>query len=221
MTALSVEVLSDRLAMVREAVTAASAGREVRIVCVTKRFDASVVELVGQVGLKDCGENYLDELEEKDRALVDLGVERPRWHFLGAIQRNKIARITAFASEIHAVSRFVEIEALARQGYRGLIYLQVEPPGAPPGRNGAPPGQIPALVDHARALGCRVAGLMGMALPLGEEATGAYFASVRALVDRLELQECSMGMSGDYRIAVAEGATVIRLGTVLLGERAE
>ncbi len=205
----------ERLAGVVAALDRVSAG--VRIVCVTKTHPVEDLRVVLDAGCVDLGENYLGELEGKSRLLE---VEyTPRWHFLGHLQRNKIARIAALCAEIHSVSRSEEIASLARRGFAGRIYLQVAAPGGGESRSGADAAEIPGLVEHARSLSVDVAGLMAMALPGSDAEVASYFRSVAQLADRLGLAEKSMGMSGDFLIAAAEGATVVRLGTVLLGQR--
>ncbi len=213
--ALRADEFKERLAGVVGALDRISAN--VRIVCVTKTHPLDDLRVVLEAGKLDLGENYLAELARKAEVL---DVEyRPRWHFLGHLQRNKIAGIAALATEIHSVSRREEVISLARHGFAGKVYIQVAAAGGGGERSGADVGEIPALLDLSRSLSLDVVGLMGMPLPGSDVEVARYFRSVANLADQLGLAEKSMGMSGDFLIAAAEGATVVRLGTVLMGQR--
>ncbi len=216
---MSTAEIVERLGALRAIIDREATRAPVNVLCVTKRFGPSVVREALEAGLTDCGENYVDELISKSTAMNDESGGHPRWHFIGALQRNKVARVAPVCVGIHSVARQVEVAALSRHGFRGDVYFQVAPPGIASGRNGAEARDVAQLVLAAQSLGLNVAGLMGMALPGPEEETRAYFRGVRALADDLGLVGCSMGMSGDFVIALQEGSTFIRLGTYLLGER--
>jgi len=217
---VSEQEIAMRLASVREVIAREATRAPVRVMCVTKRFGAPVVRAALRAGVTECGENYADELVAKDAEMRDGKGDHPRWHFIGALQRNKIARIAPLCGGVHSVCREVEIGALARHEFMGEVYVQVAPSEATSGRNGAAPRDVAQLVVLAQGLGLNVVGLMGMALLGPADATREYFRGVRALADDLGLRGCSMGMSGDFEIALQEGSTFIRLGTYLLGERA-
>ena len=211
--------IQERLEAVRSSISRIRLVDEIRIVAVTKTHTSDAVRAGLLAGLCDFGENYAIEL--RDKAIADYpNGSRINWHFIGGIQRNKLSIISRYASMIETVARKVEISYLVEHGYRGQILVQVAPEGAEETRNGAAASEVPALVESARHAGLRVVGLMGMALPGTESQIGHYFAGVRRLGDSLDLKEFSMGMSSDYLIAVAEGATMIRLGSVLFGARA-
>jgi PLP dependent protein len=193
-----------------------SSGRSldsVRIVAVTKTFPAAVVHAVAQVGLLDVGENYADELHDKRSENHDALT----WHYLGHLQSNKIARIARDADVIEGVSRLKEIESLARANFHGTLFVQLDVTERDV-RNGAPAGEIPMLVERARALELRVTGLMTVAPPDSRVAREA-FEMVARLADDLGLAERSMGMSDDLELALAAGTTQIRVGRALVGER--
>jgi uncharacterized pyridoxal phosphate-containing UPF0001 family protein len=185
----------------------------VRIVAVTKTFGLDVVAAAVSLGLFDVGENYLNELESK-RAASD---DRIRWHYLGAVQTNKIARLCRVADVLCGVSREKELEHIARCDATPGLYIQVDYTGAAE-RNGAMPSEVSALVARAGALDLDVRGLMTVA-PANPQGARVAFRDTRHLVDDLGLDECSMGMSEDLEIACELGTTEIRVGRALFGER--
>ncbi len=190
----------------------------VRVVAVTKGFGTDAVLAALAAGIPDVGENYAQELLSKDSALRDLSAEPGvRWHFLGAVQRNKVARLAPIVSCWQCLAREVEGEAIARRRPGAVVLVEVDTTEVP-GRNGCPPGAVPALVRGLRAEGLDVRGLMTVAPPDPEGARRA-FRAVRALADDLGLPERSMGMSDDLELAVAEGSTMVRVGRALFGDR--
>jgi PLP dependent protein len=186
----------------------------VRLVAVTKTFGADAVRAAYDLGLRDFGENYVEELCEKHAALE---VNDASWHFLGALQTNKIARALRCADVLSGVSRSRELDKIASLEPGATIDVQVDFTGAAQ-RNGATPDEVEGLVAHARELNLKVRGLMVVAPP-GEERTRAAFASTVALADRLGVVERSMGMSEDLEIALEYGTTELRLGRALFGPR--
>ena len=148
----------------------AATGRDVasiRIVAVTKSFGIEAVRAAVANGLHHVGENYVDELEAKSALSGDLEVS---WHFLGALQSNKIARVCAHAQVLSAVSRVKELEKIAAGAERPVLHVQVDYTGAAT-RNGAEASEVPALILRARELGLDVRGLMTVAPP--EASAGA------------------------------------------------
>jgi len=208
------DAFAENLGEVRRRI--ADVGRDpstVRVLAVTKTFGREAVEVAFNAGLRAVGENYLTELEEKrSDDLVGL-----RWHYLGALQTNKIARISQVADVISGVSRAKEIDKLATVGCVAAIDIQVDTTGLVQ-RNGAPPSEVPALVEQARSRGLDVRGLMTVAPPTPAGAREA-FTLVQRLADDLGLPERSMGMSDDYLVAAALGSTEVRLGRLLFGPR--
>lgn len=208
----------------------ADAGGEpdgVRIVAVTKGFGADAVRAALRAGIGDIGENYAQELLAKDEAVRAAGrgdrsaepAAEPavRWHFLGAVQRNKVAALAPVVSCWQTVARAAEGEAIARRRPGAVVLVEVDTTAAP-GRNGCSPEEVPALVVELRAAHLDVRGLMTVA-PVDPEAAHRAFRSVRVLADELGLPERSMGMSDDLELAVAEGSTMVRVGRALFGER--
>jgi hypothetical protein len=183
----------------------------VRILAVTKGFGPAEVGAAREVGLTDLGENYAAELAEKAP-----GPEGTRWHFLGAVQRNKVRALAPLVSVWQGVARLAEGERIAACAPGATVLVQVDCTGMA-GRNGCVPAEVPALVEGLTALDLRVVGLMTVA-PQGEGAPAA-FADVAQMADALGLPERSMGMSDDLEAAVVAGTTMVRIGRGLFGDR--
>ncbi|MHB1585006.1 MAG: YggS family pyridoxal phosphate enzyme [Acidimicrobiales bacterium] len=188
----------------------------VRVVAVTKGFGVEAVEAASAVGLADVGENYAQELLAKHRALPAEAAGL-RWHFLGAVQRNKVRVLAPLVDCWHSVAREVEGVEIARRRPGATVLVELDAAGTP-GRNGCRPHDVERLVGALQGLDLVVAGLMTVA-PQAPEGARAAFRTLRRLADRLSLPERSMGMSGDLELAVAEGTTMVRLGTALFGRR--
>jgi pyridoxal phosphate enzyme (YggS family) len=221
--------LPGRLAMVREVIARhqAIAGwtHETRIVAVTKTHPPSAIRAALTAGLRDVGENRVQEALEKQEALKDLALQ---WHLIGTLQRNKARHSVGRFALIHSVDRIdlaAELTRRATPGSKQAILVQVNCSGEPQ-KGGVEPDELPALLDGLEPLtGLEVRGLMTMSALTDDQAEQRRaFRLLRALRDAAErsghrLPELSMGMSGDYPVAVEEGATMVRLGTVLFGER--
>lgn len=184
------------------------------MVAVTKGFGPEAVAAAQGAGIADIGENYAQELLAKARETS--APAATRWHFLGAVQRNKVKALAPVVACWQAVAREVEGEAIARHRPGASVLVEVELTGNP-GRNGCGLAQVEPLVGALRGMDLDVRGLMGVA-PIGPDARPA-FRTLRDLADRLGLPERSMGMSDDLEVAVAEGSTMVRLGRALFGPR--
>lgn len=219
-----------QLARVREVVAErqARAGLEhpVQIIAVTKTHGPEAVRAALAAGIPDVGENRVQEALAKQAQLADLPVA---WHLIGGLQRNKARQAVGRFVLIHSVDRIELADELARRvpaGGRQAVLLEVNCSGEAQ-KGGVEPAALPALLDHLAGLpALMVRGLMTMAPYTADEAIQrGCFARLRELRDAAAgaghtLPELSMGMSGDYPAAVQEGATMIRLGTLLFGERA-
>lgn len=217
--------LADRLASVDESIAdaARAAGRdpgELTRIVVTKFHPASLVRELHALGVRHVGENRHQEAQAKHAELADLDVA---WHFVGQLQSNKARAVRAYATSVHSVDRASLVRALAAEDVRELdVFLEVDLSGEP-GRGGVAPDELEPLAEAALAApGLRVRGLMAVA-PLGEAPRPA-FARLRALSERLralapEATAISAGMSHDFADAIAEGATHLRIGTAITGNR--
>jgi pyridoxal phosphate enzyme (YggS family) len=222
------EELALRLAAVRQRISAAcaTAGRaaeEVTLIAVTKTWPASDVRLLSELGVTDIGENRDAEAAPKAAQCADLDLT---WHFVGQLQTNKCASVARYATFVHSVDRLRLIRALgtaARRAEREIQCLIEVSLDADPARGGAPADQIPGLAEGLMAEhGLLLAGVMAIA-PLTMEPADAFarlFASA-ALVRAMQPSATviSAGMSGDLEAAIAAGATHVRIGTALLGDR--
>lgn len=223
--------LPDRVRAVRARIAAAAArcGRNVdhiTLVAVSKGQPAEAVAAAARCGIGHFGESYLQEAQPKIRALEGLGLT---WHFIGPVQTNKTRAIAEWFAWVHSVDRLRIAERLSAQ----------RPAHAPPlevciqvnvadeqSKAGVAPAELPTLVAAVRVLPrLRLRGLM--CLPPAEsdpQRQRHWFARTRALYEELNaagagLDTLSMGMSGDYESAIEEGATIVRIGTSIFGER--
>ncbi|HYU00219.1 MAG TPA: YggS family pyridoxal phosphate-dependent enzyme [Gemmatimonadales bacterium] len=225
--------LPERLAHVRAEIARRQAARgwahPVTLVAVTKGFGLDAVEAALAAGLTDLGENRVQEALEK----IDTPIgRRATWHLIGHLQRNKAKHVPGRFALVHSLDSLalaVELDkraAAQAEGARVRVLLQVNVAGEAQ-KSGCPPGEAPALARRIATLPhLALEGLMTIA-PFTEDAEvqRRTFRGLTSLRDALKedglwLATLSMGMSADYAIAVEEGATVIRLGTVLFGPRA-
>ncbi|MFB9310075.1 hypothetical protein BJY17_000471 [Agromyces hippuratus] len=192
---------------------------EITTIVVTKFHPASLVEQLAELGVRDVGENRHQEAQAKAAELAALDL---RWHFVGQLQSKKARQVRAYASAIHSVDRPALVDALRSDEASVDCFVQVNLTDDA-GRGGVAPDDLEALVAHVlETPGLRLRGLMAVA-PLGEPARPA-FARVRAmseLVQKSDLtaRDLSMGMSHDFRDAIMEGATHLRIGTAITGNR--
>jgi uncharacterized pyridoxal phosphate-containing UPF0001 family protein len=185
----------------------------VRVIGVTKGFGPDAVRAAREAGLDDLGENYAAELVAKAKDGGDAVV----WHFLGSVQRNKVAQLAPLVGLWQSVARATEGARIARFAPGAGVLVQVDTSGLP-GRNGCAPADVGELVGRLRELGLDVKGLMTVAAP-GAAAARVAFETVGRLADTLGLEERSMGMTDDLEAAVAAGSTMVRIGRALFGER--
>lgn len=208
-----------RLATVTQRIEQAGGDPEkVKILAVTKGFGPDAVVAAQAVGLGEVGENYAQELVAKRAALDELGRGvGVRWHFLGAIQTNKIHGLAALVDCWQSVSRATEGERIARARPGATVLIQVAF-SSDAGRPGCEPDAVRALAETLTGFGLDVTGLMAVAPRRADEARAA-FATVVRLADDLGLPERSIGMTEDLELAVAAGSTMIRVGRALFGVR--
>src|SRR6266511_459897 len=225
---MSFEALPERLAQVRaELARRAADPGGVTIVAVTKGFGTDAIRAAAAAGIADIGENRVQEAVQKQDALRELsGV---RWHLIGHLQRNKARVVAGRFDLVHSLDSLELARELDRRSttlQRVLLQVNVARESQ---KSGCAPEEAPTLARQVTALGgLRLEGLMTLApLTDDEDVQRRTFRGLRLLRDRIKEEEgvwlptLSMGMSGDYASAAQEGATVIRLGTVLFGARTE
>jgi pyridoxal phosphate enzyme (YggS family) len=212
--------LPGRVAAVRDRIAQAGGDPQaVRLVAVTKGFDAGVVREALDAGLEDIGESYVQELVGKATELGESADDRGlRWHFVGRLQRNKVRKAAPYVSLWHSVDRLALGAAIARFAPGVAVLAQVNTSGEAT-KGGCEPSMAPALVDGLIDLGLDVRGLMTIAPAGPAEGARPAFRALRDLAQRLGLAELSMGMSDDLEVAVQEGATMVRVGRDLFGPR--
>ncbi|MEQ1592287.1 MAG: YggS family pyridoxal phosphate-dependent enzyme [Thiobacillaceae bacterium] len=223
--------IADRLVTVRERLAQAALRyqrdpRDITLLAVSKMVGPEVVRAAAQAGQRDFGENYLQEALDKQLAISDSSLI---WHFIGPIQRNKTRGIAENFAWVHSLDRLKIAERLSAQ--RPLtavplnVCIEVNISGEA-SKGGVLPQQLPALAQAIVALPqLRLRGLMAIPAPthdVGEQR--AAFQKVRELFEGLrqrglDLDTLSMGMSGDFEAAIAEGATLVRIGTAIFGKR--
>lgn len=189
----------------------------VRLLAVSKGVDPHRLAMAHQLGLRDLGESYAQELVAKAEGEL---AEHPdlRWHFIGRLQRNKVRLVAPFVHLWQSVDRLSLAGEVARRAPGARVLVQVNVSGADQ-QGGVPPERVAATVEGCRDLGLDVVGLMAIGPQGTSQEVRAAFGRVRALADQLQLPERSMGMSGDLEQAVAEGSTMVRVGTALFGPR--
>lgn len=225
----SLPAVKERIARARE-----RAGRQdaVRIVAVTKGHSSDAVRAATGAGLPDCGENRIAELEDK---IGKLGRDAARWHLIGHLQRNKVRKALELFDVIHSIDSLRLAKELSKEAglagmtVRGLI--QVNASGEEAKGGIAVGDEVAAAVDSVREIvelpHLRIDGLMTMApFVAAEPILRSTFSRTRRLLERCNENvagftgtELSMGMTNDFEIAVEEGSTIVRLGTILFGER--
>ena len=217
------DCLADRLAAVRERIekACAKAHRDpagVRLLAVTKVFPADEVREAYAMGLREFGENYVQEMERKAPVLADL--EGARFHLIGHLQSNKTKKAAQMFASIDSIDAAKLATRLDAEGLPLDAMIEVKL-SEEESKSGAAEDEIAAIVDTIRA--CRNLTLRGLMTvpPWSEDAELArpYFARLREIAGRFAIPELSMGMSNDLEVAIEEGATWVRVGTALFGRR--
>lgn len=210
--------VAERLTEVRERLAGAAgrAGRspsDVRLVVVTKGVPPPVMQAALDAGATDLGENRAQELLSKAPQLET----KPTWHFIGRLQRNKVAALAPVVDLWQSVDRIELGRAIAGRAPGAAVLAEVNVAGDL-AKAGVAPDEAPALVDGLRSVGLSVDGLM--TIPAAGRDPRPAFAALAELADRLGLREVSMGMSDDFEVAVEEGATIVRVGRAIFGASA-
>jgi PLP dependent protein len=226
--------IADRLTAIRQRMDAAarSAGRDpasVRLIAVSKTFPIEAVRAAYAAGQRDFGENRVQEGLQKIERSTDLSI---RWHLIGHLQTNKARKAApAFAmiQSVDTVELLLRLDRAAEEaGHAPELLIQVDL-GREATKYGVPPAEVPRLFEAAAA--CRAARLVGLMtlppVPDTPEDARPWFRQLRDLRDEWQaagvpapmLRELSMGMSGDFEVAIQEGATLVRVGTAIFGSR--
>ena len=215
-------------ASIADAVARRGAGPEVTLIGVGKRQPPAALRIAAGAGLHDLGENYAQELASK-LAAPELAGLPIRWHFIGGLQSNKVKLVAGHAT-IHTVDRASLVAAIAGRaratGVTPEVLVEVNL-GGEAQKAGVAPGGLEAVLDAIAAEhgALRCVGLMLIPPDETPQRTRPYFAALRELAARtgprphVELRALSMGMSGDFVEAIAEGATMVRVGTAIFGAR--
>ena len=207
------EKIQERLEEINE-IIAAKAQNQVNLIAVTKGFTHEEVNVATELGVKNFGENYAQELLAKN-PLVDAEIS---WHYIGQLQSNKIKKISHLVDVWHSVTSLKLAREIHKRNDQAQILLQVSLMG-PSNTKGFEVEQLPQLISQLRDMNIDISGLMTMGVPGDMVATRVVFKELRRLADTFELPECSMGMSDDFEIALESGASMIRVGSAIFGNR--
>ena len=195
---------------------------EVRLIAVTKKVDAQRVREAASFGLSDFGENYVQEAQRK----IDAVGPGPTWHMIGHVQANKAKYVSRLFKCVHSVGREALLSEFERLANPLDVLFEVNLSGEPQKHGVAEEALRPLLEKAAPMRHVRPIGLMTMP-PFDDdpEKSRPYFAALRALLASVNedlgmgMTELSMGMSADFEVAIEEGATLVRVGTAIFGER--
>lgn len=202
---------------------------EIKIVAVSKKFGIDKIKEAYSLGLQDFGENYAQEFRDKERSIDKKVNKNIHWHFIGSIQKNKVKYLVGKTFLIHTIDSFSLAEEFNKRAeklncmVKSLVEVNISEER---NKSGIKIEQVKSLLDSLNKLkNVKIIGLMGMA-PYFEDPENArpYFQKLRKIRDEIQVytdnfKELSMGMSGDFEVAIEEGATIIRLGSSIFGER--
>ena len=218
--------VAERMAQIRARVAAACAraGRPVEsvtLVAVSKLKPAALIREAYEAGQRDFGENYAQELRDKSAELA--GLEGLRWHAIGPLQTNKVKYVAKVAHAFHALERLEVAQELSKRRAEAPLpcYAEVNL-GGEQTKSGLEPEALGPFLEAVRALpGLRLEGLMALPPPTEDlEQARGYFRRLRELAREHGLASLSMGTTHDFELAIEEGATLVRVGTAIFGERA-
>ncbi len=198
---------------------------DVLLVAVSKKFPLDMIFEARRLGLRDFGENYAQELRDKQK---EAGGDAIRWHFIGALQRNKVKYVVGKADLVHAVDNMALVAELDKRAASSGVCVRalVEINGGEESKNGIKASELPEFLEGASEFrNVSLEGLMIMP-PYFEdpEMSRPWFSGLREMRDKVSgefpgIQELSMGMSNDFEVAIEEGATILRVGSALFGPR--
>ena len=211
----SSSVIGARYEAVRARIARAGA-HDVTVIAVTKALGSWAIDAAAACGIGHIGENYAQECVAK---LADVtAVPRPQVHFVGRVQRNKVKTLAGRVDVWQTVDRGEVAREIGRRAPGAQVMIQVNISDEE-AKGGCSRTEVERLASEVADTGLNLVGLMGIG-PLGPpEAARSSFRALRRMVDSLGLTHCSMGMTDDLEVAVAEGATMVRIGRSLFGER--
>jgi pyridoxal phosphate enzyme (YggS family) len=217
--------VAERLSRIRERVAAACAraGRPVEsvtLLAVSKLKPAALIREAYEAGQRDFGENYAQELRDKAAELA--GLEGLRWHAIGPLQTNKVKYVAKAAQAFHALDRLDVARELSKRRADAPMACYVEVNiGDEQSKSGLAPDALAPFLEEVRALpGLRLEGLMALPPPTEDlEQARGHFRRLRELARAQGLAGLSMGTTHDFELAIEEGATIVRVGTAIFGER--
>jgi pyridoxal phosphate enzyme (YggS family) len=212
--------ICDNLMVVRDRIAAAAratgrAADAVTLVAISKEQPDAAVAAALACGQREFGENRAQALVARTRALATAD-PAPAWHFVGRLQRNKVRGLAPHVARWHSIDRLELAPELARHAPSIPAFVQVNV-AREPQKGGCAPEATAALVEQLREAGVTVDGLM--TVPPIDADPRPHFAALRALAEAVGVDELSMGMSGDFESAIAEGATYVRVGSSVFGPR--
>ena len=211
-----IEEVKERAQELAEAVKTKSGGNAI-LLPVTKGFGVGEVQAMLEVGLTKVGESYAQEILEKTKMITD---NRIAWHMIGRVQRNKVRKLSETVDLWHSVDREELIAEISKHKSDSKILIQVDMNDRHE-QGGCSPENVPNLIEFASDKGVKVEGLMTIGVDHDIEATKNIFSELAKLSKKMGLKEISMGMSNDFEIAIDYGATILRVGRSIFGERAK
>ena len=211
-----IEEVKERAQKLAEVVKTKSDGNAI-LLPVTKGFGTREVQAMLEVGLTKIGESYAQEILEKRKMVTD---NRIAWHMIGGVQRNKVRKLSETVDLWHSVDRKELITEISKYQKNSKILIQVSLNDRHK-QGGCSPENVPDLIEFASDKGINVEGLMTIGVDQDIDATKNVFAELGKLSEKMGLKEISMGMSNDFEIAIDYGATILRVGRSIFGERAK
>ena len=209
-----IEEVKERAQKLAEVVKTKSDGNAI-LLPVTKGFGAREVQAMLEVGLTKIGESYAQEILEKRKMITD---NRIAWHMIGGVQRNKVRKLSETVDLWHSVDRKELITEISKYQKNSKILIQVSLNDRHK-QGGCSAENVPDLIEFASDKGINVEGLMTIGVDQDIDATKNVFAELGKLSEKMGLKEISMGMSNDFEIAIDYGATILRVGRSIFGER--
>ena len=213
MSGIYSEQMEERLEKIKKLIKD-KAQNPITLIGVTKGFTHKEVNIARELGIKNFGENYAQELLTKEPLIA----AESSWHFIGQLQSNKIRKISHLVDVWHSVTSLKHAREIHKRNERAQMLLQVSLMG-PSNSKGFEVKELPDIIGKLQDEGIDISGLMTMGVPGDMVATRVVFERLRKLADTFELSECSMGMSNDFEVALESGSSMIRVGSAIFGNR--